>query len=231
MCYHTSTPEREKLQQLARQSYYKLYPDYQQIFHVNGFSRPFLPVRLNNAQDEINPARWKLLPFWIKTDAEAKKSANTLNADSDVIFNRNSYSRYAAKNHGLLYVDGFYEPHQPDDEVLTETHYIYRPNHEIFTLGIIYAPWTDKETGEHYNTFSIITVPANPLLAKVHNKKKRMPLIISEAAQNDWLNTNTKEGTQSFFKPYSGVLEEHRVIPVTRLRNIDTNVPETQDPI
>lgn len=231
MCYHTSTPERLKLQQLARREYFNLYPEYQQMFHVNGFARPFLPVRLNNAQDEINPARWKLLPFWVKTEADAAKYANTLNADSAEIFNKKSYSAYAAKNHGLLYVDGFYEPHKVEGVKETENFYIYKPGKEIFTLGIIYAPWTDKETGEHYNTFSIITVPANPLLAEIHNEKKRMPLIIPNEAQNDWLNTNTKEGTESFFKPYSGGLEAHRVMRVTGARGIDTNVPETQNPI
>ncbi len=38
-------------------------------------------------------------------------------------------------------------------------------------------------------TFSIITTAANPMISIIHNSKMRMPLIIAEANQAEWLTT------------------------------------------
>ena len=57
----------------------------------------------------------------------------------------------------------------------------------------IYQPWTDKETGETMDTFSIVTTKANGLMEQIHNKKKRMPTILNEAQANEWLQPNLSE--------------------------------------
>jgi len=41
----------------------------------------------------------------------------------------------------------------------------------------IWDTWEDKEDGKTLNTFSIITTKANPLLARIHDSKERMPVI------------------------------------------------------
>jgi putative SOS response-associated peptidase YedK len=51
----------------------------------------------------------------------------------------------------------------------------------------IYQPWTDKNTGETIDSFAIVTTAANDLMSKVHNKKKRMPTILSESLAHEWL--------------------------------------------
>ena len=38
--------------------------------------------------------------------------------------------------------------------------------------------WTRKPERQS-STFSILTVAANPLMAKIHNDKKRMPVLLS----------------------------------------------------
>lgn len=228
MCYHTSTPGKGILQ--------KEFPNKQVVyeqdlfFHVSGFQRPFLPVTLNSDRDTIQSARWKLLPFWVKTEADAAKYANTLNAESESIFEKASYKNYIGKNRGLLYVDGFYEPHTSNTGA-KENYYIYTPNKEIFTLGIVYSDWTDQSTGEQYPTFSVITTPANPLLEKIHNEKKRMPLIIPTDKQDAWLHAQDREEITELMQPYAGELDAHRVYRVTAARGEDTNRPEIQDAI
>jgi putative SOS response-associated peptidase YedK len=52
----------------------------------------------------------------------------------------------------------------------------------------IFQPWTDKETGETMDTFSIVTTKANAFMEQIHNKKKRMPTILTEAQACEWLN-------------------------------------------
>jgi putative SOS response-associated peptidase YedK len=57
----------------------------------------------------------------------------------------------------------------------------------------IFQPWTDKETGETMDTFSIVTTKANALMEQIHNKKKRMPTILTEAQASEWLNPSLSE--------------------------------------
>ncbi len=84
MCYHTSTPSTKQLVDALQGK--NIHYQNEEIFHVSGFTRPYLPVTLNEDQDSVVPARWKLIPFWVKTENDAAKYANTLNAESESIF-------------------------------------------------------------------------------------------------------------------------------------------------
>jgi putative SOS response-associated peptidase YedK len=54
----------------------------------------------------------------------------------------------------------------------------------------IWNPWVDQETGEVVDSFAILTTAANPLLSAIHNKKKRMPVILPEAEASEWISGN-----------------------------------------
>lgn len=228
MCYHTSSPSSAQLVK----EFKNLSVHYQQeeIFHVTGFTRPYLPVTLNADPGSIVPARWKLIPFWVKTEDDAAKYANTLNAESESIFKKASYKNYIGKTRGLLYVNGFYEPHKVVGQKDTENFYIYTPSKEIFTLGIVYSDFKDYETNNVYPTFSVITTKANPLLEEIHNEKKRMPLIIPPDSRDAWLSAKTKEDVQQLMIPYEGELSAHKVFRVTGAKG-DTNRPDIQNAI
>jgi len=229
MCYHVGAPSQKELKMKVPKK--EILYENEEIFHVSGFARPYLPVTLNNDADAIVSARWKLLPFWVKTEEEAGKYANTLNAESESIFEKASYKNYIGKSRGLLYVTGFYEPHKVAGQKETDNYFIYSPNKEIFTLGIVYSDWTDQSTGETYPTFSIITTPANPLLEEIHNVKKRMPLIIPEDKQDAWLFAQGKEEIQQLMIPYQSELGSHQVYRVTGARGEETNIKNIQNPI
>ncbi|MGJ1432877.1 SOS response-associated peptidase [Sphingobacterium spiritivorum] len=229
MCYHVSSPDTDFIKKSVPTKVVKY--NRAQNYHVSGFTRPFLPVELNNQLGLIDEARWKLLPFWVKTEEDAAKYANTLNAESESIFQKASYKNYILKNRGLLYIDGFFEPHKVKGQKETDNYYLFMPEKKIFTLGIVWSPFTDIDTGEHYNTFSIITTPANPQLKEIHNEKERMPLIIPESDREAWLNAKTKEQVSQLMIPYKGDLENHKVYRVTAARGEDTNRPDIQDAI
>src|SRR5690606_21052272 len=95
MCYHTATPGKKELQKAIKGK--DVLYDQPEIFHVSGFTRPYLPVTLNSNIDEIVPARWKLIPFWVKDEDAADKYANTLNARNDDIFEKASYKNVITK--------------------------------------------------------------------------------------------------------------------------------------
>lgn len=229
MCYHASTPTKKKmLEQLPE---YEVNYKGEEYYHVSSFARPFLPVTTNTNHRTIESAQWKLLPFWVKNDDEAKKYANTCNAESESIFEKASYKNYIKKNRGLLWVDGFYEPHKVKGQKETDNYYIYLPEKRIFSIGIVIAPWVNKDTGEVIDTFSVLTTKANELLTEIHNEKKRMPLIIPPDDRDAWLDAKEPEQIKSFFKPFDGLLEAHKVYRVTADRTGETNRADIQERI
>lgn len=66
-------------------------------------------------------------------------------------------------------------------------HFIYMKNKPVLYFAGISRAWTDQDTGEIMDTFSIVTTDANELLSKIHNSKKRMPVILPPALAEEWL--------------------------------------------
>lgn len=229
MCYHVGSPSKSELKnKLPKKKIY--YPNENEIFHISGFTRPYLPVTLNKDSDAVIEARWKLIPGWVKNETEAGKYANTLNAEAESIFEKASYKNYILNNRGLLYVTGFYEPHKVVGKKESENYFIYAPKREIISLGIVYSYFTDQETGETYPTFSVITTAANELLEEVHNEKKRMPLVIPEDSRDAWLFAQGKDEIKQLMIPYPMELNAHQVYRVTGDRTGNTNRPDIQKP-
>lgn len=220
MCYHVATPSGQTLKQQIKNK--DILYEQAEIFHVSGFVRPFLPVTLNRDSSTIEEARWKLIPFWVKDEVAASRYANTLNAEGESIFEKASYKPYILKNRGLLYVNGFFEPHKVRGKKETENYFVYTPEKQLLTLGIVWAEFNN------YPTFSIITTPANPFMEEIHNEKKRMPLIISPENQAEWLHSQDPIEIKSLIQPWTGSLEAHQVARVTAARGENTNIPEIQ---
>lgn len=223
MCYHSSHPNEKQI----RKQYKSLAVEYSQdeIFHISGFTRPYLPVLLNDQTNTVREARWKLIPYWVKDEEGAAKYANTLNAEGESIFTKASYKPYIGKNRGLLFVTGFYEPHKITGVKDTQNYFLYMPEKRIFTLGVVWSEFNG------YPTFSVITTAANDQLAEIHNEKKRMPLILHEADHEQWLYENDPSAIKQLIKPFDQELQAHQVVRVTAARGVDTNIASVQEPI
>lgn len=229
MCYHLSSPGGTDLQIFEKD----IVDTFKEIYHVSGFTRPYLPVTLNNNSNSIESARWKIAPVDVHSENEMNKlKPYYLNSTDYNIWWKHSNEIFHQR--GLLYVNGFFEPHYIPGQTLSDNYYIYLPEKEIFTLGIIWSEFQNHDTGEVYPTFSIITTSANSLMEKIHNttrKGPRMPLIIPENNRDTWLFAEGKDSVQELMKPYDGKLNSHRVYRVTGAIGEKTNVPEIQNPI
>lgn len=157
---------------------------------VSGFSHPKLPVFKNDA---VEICEWGLIPSFAKNEEKAKELANmTLNARSDTIHQKPSFKNSIKKNRCILPLDGFYE--WQHNGKLKQPYYIYPSDETVFYLGCIY----------NNNTFSIITTDANPLMAKIHNTKKRMPLILPKSSIETWVDPTTDIAlVDQMMQPYS----------------------------
>ncbi len=68
-------------------------------------------------------------------------------------------------------------------------------------------------------------MPASPLMAEIHNAKKRMPAILSSADREAWLEGNAEQA-RAALRPYpDDLLYAHRVSPqVNSPRNNDAEL-------
>lgn len=149
----------------------------------NGFTYPKTPVISNEKPDEIELYHWGLIPHWSK-DENIRKY--TLNARSETIKEKPSF-RTSVNNRCLVLADTFFEWQWLDPKGKQKQKYeIFLPEKDSFAFAGLWSKWTNKETGEIRNTFTIQTCAANPMMAEIHNSKKRMPLII--ANEFEWLN-------------------------------------------
>lgn len=228
MCFHYSlTIERTEIElQLA--AYFE--DDWSPVHHANGFTFLQMPVITQLKPGSIQLFNWGLIPHWIKTKADADKiRAQTLNARSETVFEKPSFRSSVTNERCLIIADGFFE--WMDFKKKKYPHLIYLNNEKIFCFAGIYSSWTDKETGEHLNTFSILTTNANSMMAKIHNSKERMPVIVPKHLYKKWLTPNlTKEEIISFFNPYpDSEMSAHTISKLITSRSQNSNVPEIKE--
>lgn len=163
--------------------------------NINGFTFPKTPVISNHNPSEIQLFHWGLLPSFTQDMGFIK---NTLNAKIETLEEKPSFKN-SIQNRCLIIADGFYEWQWLDKAGKKKQKYLIElPSQDLFCFAGIYNQWLNKLTGETLNTFAMLTTEANPLMAEIHNSKKRMPVILTPQNESLWLAGNNKN---DFVKP------------------------------
>ena len=204
-------------------------PDmYEPVYHVSAFSLPKVPVIINEESRVIKMLNWGLVPFWIKDEKSMESiRQKTFNARSETMFEKPSFRTSIKNKRCIVITDGFFEWRHVNG--INYPHYIKMAKGGAFAMAGIWDRWKNKETEEELSTFSIITTRANPLLEKIHNKKKRMPAILRKEDEMHWLEPElNKEDIYSIITPIEdSCLEAYSVSKlVSNRRTRNTNVPE-----
>ena len=178
---------------------------------------PSLPVISNEDPEHIVFMNWGLIPFWVKDYASAIIIRDkTLNARAETILEKTCFKNSIISKRCLVLVDGFFEWRHENRK--TYPYYIRLKSHSPFALAGIWDSWINRENGEQVKTFSVITTKANPLLEKIHNTKKRMPVILPREQERIWLhNELERDKIQSLLQPYNP--DEMEAYPVSKLVN------------
>ena len=176
-------------------------------------------LKPNEAKDnfDIVQMEWGFIPPYWKNREEVMKFRNgfkdgtgkwvqyiTLNAMcEEMLLPRKMYRDAALKRRCLVLSTGFFEwrhifplNKKTGQPIKTSTKYPYYINlkeQDYFYMAGIWQPWTDQETGEYVETFSIVTTEANSLMQQVHNSKKRMPTILSDELAYEWMMEDLSE--------------------------------------
>ena len=190
MCFHTSAFHKTK--RVEKRFNVKLISEQirdifdQPHYHLNGFSHPNMLVIPQEKSDALAPGVWGIVPSNKKGNEikdyykEAIKYGGGLNAQSEKLFNHYLYRESALIRRCIIPVSGFFEPH----EHLKKKYpfFIQNKAKEPLALAGIYS------VIESYITFTILTKPASPFLEKIHNVKKRQPVILNDDQIQNWLS-------------------------------------------
>jgi putative SOS response-associated peptidase YedK len=177
-------------------------PRYTPGFFHSAFTKPYLPVITNNDPGKIQLFRWGLIPAWVKDKQTADKIlAGTFNARAESIWEKPSFRASARYKRCLVPAHGFFEWHTEGKK--KTPFYIKRKDNSPFSFAGLYEVWTDFSTGEILQTFSIITTQANSMMEKIHNLKKRMPVILYPENERNWIkNDIEKDDLSKFLQPF-----------------------------
>jgi putative SOS response-associated peptidase YedK len=196
-------------------------------YYVSGHTHPKLATVLSESPEEVSYLNWGLVPFWVKDKEQAKKSASfCLNAIGEEIFDKPSYRIPIRKQRCVIPINGFFE--WMDVKKVKFPHYIFLKDREIFSVAGVYDNWVDKETGEVHRTFSMVTTAANPLMERIHNLKKRMPLILQRDDIDKWLdNTASEKAIKDLIKIFpDDTMDAYTISRRITSKTEPRNVPE-----
>lgn len=157
-------------------------------------------VKLTQNVPSFELAHWELIAPWLTSAMAVMKGRekfNTLNATSEKLLESKLFKQPALKRRCLVLSSGFFEwRHFTPMGAKKDNaypYYISLKNKPYFFMAGIYQPWVDIETGEMMNTFSIVTTKANQFMSQIHNKKKRMPTILTHQQAEKWLRPDITE--------------------------------------
>lgn len=193
MCFHKSLAVTAKQLEERYDAALSASAHFQPVYHANAYQFPAWPIVTHQEPGRFQLMHWGLIPRWTKTsDNAADMRTRTINARSETIYEKPSFrSAVQAGKRCLIPVTGFYEWHTMGSKKFP--FYITTSDQEIASIVGLWDEWADPETGELYQTYTLLTTDANSLLAVIHNTKKRMPCVLTKDAEQAWLHGNLSE--------------------------------------
>jgi len=150
-----------------------------------------------SGEREASMMRWGLIPYWAGGEP---LRASTINATVERIDRAPSYREaWSRGQRCLLVMGGFYEPHVNADGT-RDPFFVRLAERDVFAVAGLWDR-SRRADGTWVLSCTLITVPANRLLAEVHNGKPRMPAILEERDHEDWLSGAMAQA-RAALKPY-----------------------------
>lgn len=204
---------------------------YEPSYYYHAFALPEIPAVCSGSPGTVRFLRWGLIPHWTRSVEDANEiRIKTFNARAENVDSKPSFSASFRSKRCLVPVKGFYEwQHAGKNKI---PWYIYHAEDEIFSLAGLYSEWMPAGSDEKLNTFTIITTEANEMMARIHNSKKRMPVVIARDKEKLWIDEKLASADAlEMLKPYpSGILKAHTIGPLVNDRSANRNTPDLIKP-
>jgi putative SOS response-associated peptidase YedK len=141
-------------------------------------SQNLLAILQSSAEREAGFLQWGLIPSW------SKDRKGFINARSETIENKPSFSESFQRRRCLIPADGFYEWQRSGK--IAQPYLFQMKDESPFAFAGIWDEW--QGDGNSIASCAIITTTANELLASIHD---RMPVILPPESHDLWLNDDS----------------------------------------
>lgn len=175
-------------------------------------------VRLLDGKRHGSRLRWGLVPFFAKGEPP---KYSTINATVERIETGPTWrGPWKCGQRCILPACGFYEWHVRDNGT-KQPFAIEVSDQPVFGFAGIWDR-SVKTDGTAIESCTIITLPASPLMAEIHNAKKRMPAILRAADRDAWLAADPAEAKAVLTQYPDDLLHAWKISP-------RVNSPRTND--
>jgi len=191
MCFHLAATAAAKTLEARFDAMFPESNLFEPAEEFNAFAHPKLPVITAEKTDQIDLFNWGLVPAWVKDNAMADKMKKaTLNARVETAFDKPSFRDPMRFKRCIIPATAFYEwkhvqtrvePKSPRT-ITDKVKYKISTDQDVFAFAGLWDSWKE------WKGFSILTMPANPLMARIHNSAKRMPFILTPENEKKWLD-------------------------------------------
>ncbi len=216
MCYTNTLHAKPKKVAKAYNLADSACPEFESKAVATGFDFPEWPILTSAHSGEFILAKWGLIPSWVNDMPKALEiRTSTLNARSETLQDKPAFKGAAgAGQRCLIPSTGFFEWQTVGKKKYP--YFISVKNQEVFSFAGLWEVRDAEPDGQPLITFTIITVPANPLMAKIHNSKMRMPAILIGENVAKWLDPQTSQAELgTILSPISeDLMEAHTVKPL-----------------
>ena len=174
-----------------------------------------VPIVLEREGERLlTPAKWGLLPSWVKEPETFK--ASLFNARSESVAEKASFKGPLRYKRAVIPASGFYEWKREGSA--KTPYYIRLEGGEPIGFAGLYDLWRDELL-----SCTILTTSPNELMATLHD---RMPVILEPKDYDCWLDPAITDAAkvEDLMKPYAGRMTAH---PVSRaVNNVRNDGPE-----
>jgi putative SOS response-associated peptidase YedK len=161
--------------------------------------------------------RFGLIPYFAKGVAGAY---STINARVETIATSPAYrGAWKRAQRCLVLANGFYEWHTEPDGKTRTPWYIQLADQPVFAMAGLWDE-SKPEGAPAIRSFTIVTLPASPLMAQIHNDKLRQPALLTHADCDTWLS-GTADAARAVLRQYPDELLS--AWPVSRRVNSPKN--------
>lgn len=206
--------------------------DFDFNYFYKAFSNPMIPVIAGKASSEAKLMQWGLIPSWAKDRHKASEiRKGTYNARAESLHDKPSFREALLKGRCLVLAHGFYEwQHVKGAKI---PWYIRLKNDAPFAFAGLYDRWQDPDNGEIINSCSIVTTRANPLMEKIHNTKKRMPVILTPDHEKEWISgdISLRKAGELLFPLDESEMHAHVISPLISQNSADPSDSSLIKPI
>ncbi|HTT06090.1 MAG TPA: SOS response-associated peptidase [Steroidobacteraceae bacterium] len=186
MCGRYVTPEVAE----AERNLMVHWLEYERSFNVAPSQRVPVVRWFGHARQALH-MRWGLVPYFARG---VPPKFSTINAAIEKLETAACWrGPWQRAQRCLIVASGFYEWHVLADGS-KRPYYISCADQAVFALAGL---WDSSRAADGTEVVSctIITLPANALMADIHNARQRMPAILSEQDRETWLHGSLSEAS------------------------------------